>query len=81
MTTESHRYQSEFARRHFAAGKAKGMAEVVLAILEARGMEAPEGFRAELIACADHDRLALLIQQAVVVDKAGDLALHSGSDS
>jgi hypothetical protein len=77
MTTTSHRYQSDFARRYFAEGeaqgKAEGKAEAVLAILEAREVEVTEAFRTKLIACTDQDRLAHLIQQAVTARELDDL--------
>jgi hypothetical protein len=70
MTT--HRYQSDFARRHFSAGeaqgeargKARGMANAVLAIFDARGIEVPDQIRTTITNCTDLDRLDRWIRRA-----------------
>jgi len=83
MTTTSHRYQSDFARRYFsegeaqgkAQGKAQGEADAVLAILDARGIDVPDDIRAEIARCTDLDRLGGWIRQAATAHRIEDLDL------
>lgn len=91
MTTTTHRYQSDFARRYFSAGeaqgeaqgeargkaegKAQGEADAVLVILDARGIDVPEPIRAEIAGCTDLDRLGGWIRQAATAHKIEDLDL------
>jgi hypothetical protein len=77
MTTTPHRYQSDFARRYFGQGEAKGKAEgkatAVLMILDTRGIAVPEDRRAEITACTDLERLDRWINRAVTVTTIEDL--------
>ena len=77
MTTTSHRYQSEFARRYFsegeAQGDARGEAKAVLAILDARGIAVPDAIHARISGCADLDKLDTWIRRAATADKIQDL--------
>jgi len=73
MTTATHRYQSDFARRYFsqgeAEGEAKGEARALLAILDARGIHVPDDTRADIAACTDIAQLELWIRRAATADK------------
>lgn len=71
MTTTSHRYQSDFARRYVSEGEA----HAVLAVLEARGIDIPEDIRDRISACTDLDRLGAWIRQAATAHKIEDLDL------
>jgi hypothetical protein len=81
MTTTTHRYHSDFARRYFsqgeaegeARGEARGEAKAVLAILDARGVAVPDEVRADIAGCTDLDRLARWIRRAATADKIQDL--------
>jgi hypothetical protein len=77
MTITGHRYQSDFARRYFDAGKEKGRAEgealAVLAVLAARGIVVPEHIRERITRCTDLDQLDLWIRLAATADAADDL--------
>jgi hypothetical protein len=79
MTTTSHRYQSDFARRYFsegeAQGEAKGEAQALLAVLEARGIDVPDDLRDRIVSCTDLDRLGGWIRQAATAHKIEDLDL------
>jgi len=77
MTTTGFRFQSDFARRNFAAGKAEGEARAVLAVLEARGVEIPENVRADIASCTDLDQLGTWIRLAATADKIEDLGLNA----
>src|SRR5215470_6216245 len=85
MTTTTHRYRSDFARRYYDAGEAKGIAEgeakgkaegearAVLAVLDARGIEVPDPVREDITGCTDLDQLDTWIRRAVTADKVQDL--------
>jgi hypothetical protein len=73
MTTTSHRYQSDFARRYFNEGEARGKVTALLDILNARGVEIPDEVRADITGCTDVDRLGVWILRAITADKIQDL--------
>jgi hypothetical protein len=81
MTTTSHRYQSDFARRYFsqgeatgeARGEARGEAKAVLAILDARSVQVPDDIRANIAGCTDLDQLGVWIRRAATAEKIQDL--------
>jgi hypothetical protein len=77
MTTTSHRYQSDFARRYFsegeASGEARGEAKALLTILDARGIEIPDEIRADITNCTDLDQLGAWIRRAATATKIQDL--------
>ncbi|GAA4246342.1 hypothetical protein GCM10022255_017190 [Dactylosporangium darangshiense] len=81
MTTTSHRYTSDFARRYFsqgeaageARGQARGEAMAVLAILDTRGIDVPDAVRDEIAGCTDLDQLGVWIRQAVTAETVQDL--------
>lgn len=73
MTTTAHEYQSDFARRYVAQGKAEGEAKAVLAVLDARGVEVPADVRDRITACTDLDQLDTWVRRAATADKVDDL--------
>jgi hypothetical protein len=85
MTTTSHRYTSDFARRYFsqgeavgeargeARGQARGEAMAILAILDTRGIDVPDACRDEIAGCTDLDQLGVWIRQAVTAETVQDL--------
>jgi hypothetical protein len=77
MTTTNYPFQSDFARRHYAAGEAGGKtlgkAEAVLAVLQARGIEIPAEARAKISECTDLDRLDEWIRRAATAEQVADL--------
>ena len=77
MTTSTHRYHSEFARRYFdqgqAQGEAKGEAKAVLAVLAARGIQLPDDLREQITTCTDLDQLDTWIRRAATARTAHDL--------
>ena len=77
MSTTTHRYQSDFARRYFDAGEAKGEAKgearAVLAVLGARGIEAPAGVRERIEACTDLEQLETWIRRAATARTVDDV--------
>jgi hypothetical protein len=79
MSTTSHRYQSDFARRYFSQGEvigqARGEAKAVLAILDARGVEVPDDVRATIADCTDLAQLDVWVRRAATADKIEDLGV------
>jgi hypothetical protein len=77
MTTTPFRYQSDFARRYFGQGEAKGKAEgkasALLAILDARDIPVPDDVRADITACTDLDQLDAWIRRAATAEKVEDV--------
>src|SRR5215470_15212343 len=73
MTTTAHPYQSDFARRYYDAGEARGEARAVLAFLDARGIEVPDPVREDITSCTDLDQLDTWIRRAVTANKVQDL--------
>lgn len=69
LTTAPYRYQSDFARRYFA----KGEAQAVLSVLEARDLPVAEAVRERILRCSDADQLEIWLRRAVTVRKAEDL--------
>jgi hypothetical protein len=76
MASGNYEYQSDFARRYVAQGKAEGRAEgrahAVLAVLAARGLDVPEDVRARITACTELERLDAWLARAVTAASAAD---------
>jgi hypothetical protein len=69
MAGGTYEFQSDFARKH----QAKGRAEALLAVLEARGLRASEDARARILACADTTQLDVWIRKAISVRAVDEL--------
>ncbi|HKH48663.1 MAG TPA: hypothetical protein VKM72_28700 [Thermoanaerobaculia bacterium] len=71
-------YQSDFAKKYVAQGRAEGLAEgrtegrteeaarTVLAVLRARGMAVPDSIRERILAQKDPERLERWLEKAAV---------------
>jgi hypothetical protein len=77
MATRTYEYQSDFVRRYVfqgrAEGEAKGKAEDVLAVLDARGVDVPDDARARITECSDLDQLDIWVRRAATADSINDL--------
>jgi len=81
MTTAAHRRDSEFAREFMsgakaewrAEGKAEGEAGALLAILDARHIQVPDGVRADILACTDTTQLEAWIRRAATAETIQDV--------
>ncbi|MGH3567160.1 MAG: hypothetical protein ACRDRH_14255 [Pseudonocardia sp.] len=77
VATGTYEYQSDFARRYFSQGEAKGKAEgeakAVLAVLDARGIDVPDRARARIADCSDIDQLDTWVRRAVTAESVHDL--------
>ncbi|NYI94833.1 hypothetical protein HNR12_001110 [Streptomonospora nanhaiensis] len=77
MTSRTYTFKSEFANKFLAEGEAKGKAEgkaeSILAVLEARGLDASDSVRRRITACGDPDQLDTWIRRAATVTSVADL--------
>jgi hypothetical protein len=69
MQSQGYEFQSEFARRHTAHGKA----EAVLAVLDARGLAVSAPERERILACTDLATLEQWVRRAVTAGSASEL--------
>jgi hypothetical protein len=81
MQSGKYEYQSDFARKYIAMGKAEGRAEgvaqglatSVLNVLTARGLVVPDSVRARVLGCDDVATLERWVTRAVTVSSAEEL--------
>ena len=69
LMTSNYEFQSDFAKKHRAAGEARG----VLNVLSARGLVVSEEQKARILACTDVETLDGWIRKAVTVASADEL--------
>ncbi|MFC4908641.1 hypothetical protein [Actinomadura gamaensis] len=65
--------RSEWGRRHWDAGYAHGIAKVVLAVLQNRGLSVDSDVKTRIAACADPEQLLEWVERAVVAERAEDI--------
>lgn len=63
---KGYEYQSEFAKRYVARGRAEGEARALLAALRARVIPVPDATRARILSELDTERLERWVERAVV---------------
>jgi hypothetical protein len=73
MGQGTYQFQSDFAKKHRAAGQAEGKAASVLQVLEARGIVVAAEQRARVLGCTDMTVLDRWIRRAVTVTTAEEL--------
>ena len=73
MAQGNYEFQSDFAKKHRAAGMAAGKAEGVLQVLDARGVAVSAEHKARVLGCADVAILDRWIRKAVTVASAEEL--------
>ena len=73
MAGGTYEFQSDFAKKHQAKGRAEGRAEALLAVLEARGLRASDEARARILACADATQLDAWLRKAVSIASVDEL--------
>ena len=64
MATGTYVFQSEFAKKHQAAGRVEGRAQAVIDVLEARGLAVLEESRSRILACTDAGQLSAWLRKA-----------------
>jgi hypothetical protein len=73
MNLRNYEYQSDFARKHDAQGRARGKASAILGVLEARGLSISEEQRARIEACSDLDVLDRWVRRAATATAIEEL--------
>ncbi|GHH13607.1 hypothetical protein [Streptomyces lanatus] len=57
----------------YLEGKAEGKAEVILSVLEVRGVPVPDSVRERISSCNDLDRMDAWLKRSRTVERAEDL--------
>ncbi|SDR00296.1 hypothetical protein SAMN04489764_2988 [Thermostaphylospora chromogena] len=73
MKTGTYEYKSDFARKYFSAGEAKGEARALLLVLRARGIPVSAEVEARVMGCTDLGRLSAWVERAPFVETAEEL--------
>lgn len=73
MATPTYEYRSDFARRYYVQGEAKGEARAVLGVLDARGVDVTEDARTRITECTDLAQLDFWVRRAATADSINDL--------
>lgn len=73
MKTKDREYKSDFARRYFSEGEAKGEAKAIFAVLSARGIEVSEQARTRISECTDLEQLESWVRLAATAQSIDDL--------
>ena len=81
MASGKWEYQSDFAKRYIALGRAEGVAEgkaqgradAILAILAARHIAVPDDIRARIASCSELPVLDRWLARAVTAASAGEV--------
>lgn len=75
MSTSTHPFRSDFARKYYDLGEVKGHSTAILTILSARGVEVPAEARELITACTDHAQLETWLRQAAHAQSIDDMHL------
>jgi hypothetical protein len=63
---KGYEYQSDFAKKYVAQGRAEGTARSLLTVLQSRGIAVPDAVRERILAEKDPERLEHWLERAVV---------------
>lgn len=66
-------FTSDFARKYIAEGEAKGEANSILTVLDARGIDVSDQVRDAITSCDDLDQLQKWLRRALEVVEAEEL--------
>lgn len=73
MASGNYEFQSDFAKKHRAAGRALGEATAVVTVLETRAIVLSNEDKARILACSDLEVLDRWLRKAVTVASAAEL--------
>ncbi|MBO0824039.1 MAG: hypothetical protein J2P27_09285 [Actinobacteria bacterium] len=73
MTTSEWTVSTPFAKEHFGRGEAKGEANAIMLVLQARGLPVTAEQEARITGCTDLDQLNRWVASAVVVETTAEL--------
>jgi thioredoxin-like negative regulator of GroEL len=65
---KGYEYQSDFAKKYVAQGRAEEAARALLIVLRARGFEVPDDARERILSQKDPERLQCWLEKAAVAD-------------
>jgi hypothetical protein len=63
---KGYEYQTDFAKKYVAQGRAEGRTEALLTILRVRGIAVPDTVRERILAQKEPERLERWLEKAVV---------------
>jgi len=75
LMASGYQFQSDFAKKHQAIGRAEGKADDILRVLVARGLSISEAGRARILGTTDLALLDRWLVQAVTASRADDIFL------
>jgi hypothetical protein len=70
---KGYEYQSDFAKKYVALGRAEGEARALLAALRVRGILVPEATRERILAEKDPERIERWVERAIVADSLAEV--------
>lgn len=73
MQTGKWEYQSDFAKKHYSEGVARGRAESIQTVLTARGIVIPDSVRERINDCNDLEQLDRWVEASASVTNAEEL--------
>ncbi|MPZ25398.1 MAG: hypothetical protein GEV12_02845 [Micromonosporaceae bacterium] len=73
MATETYEYKSDYARRYFSQGEARGEAKALLTLLAARDIPVNDDARTRITECTDLDQLDTWVRHAATATTINDL--------
>lgn len=73
MESGTREYKSDFARRYYSQGEAKGEVKLILAVLSARGISVSEQVHTRISECTDLEQLETWGRRAATADSIDDL--------
>lgn len=73
MTIVDYEFQSEFARRNQAKGKAEGEAQALLTVLSTRGLAVSDAARKRILSCSDLGQLEAWLKRSLTISTADEL--------
>jgi hypothetical protein len=73
LMTQGYEFQSDFAKRHRAEGRAEGEAQAILTVLEARGIAVSNAERERILASTDLDVLERWLRKALTAASTDEL--------
>jgi hypothetical protein len=66
-------YQSDFAKKYVAEGRAQGRAEAVLTALRVRGIAVPDAARERILAEKDPERLERWVERSILASSVAEV--------
>jgi len=78
MANGTYQYQSEFAKRYVAQGRAEWLRDAIAHVLSARVLPLSDAARARLAACSDVATLTAWLERAATATAEADVFVDAG---